>query len=95
MLRIIFTAKSTTMTFKVSVQIMPLKGLLDPQGKAVNASLNKIGLSDIEDVRIGKQINLTIEASNEEEARTKAEEACEKILYNPVMEEYEISLLAS
>ncbi len=79
------------MKFTVQVKVMPLKELLDPQGKAVRSGLNNLGLKNIEDVRIGKNITLQIEADNEETARQAAEEASKKLLANPVMEYYEIS----
>ena len=69
---------------------MPLKELLDPQGKAVMGGLSNLGLKNIEDVRIGKHIQLNIEADNEIVAKQIAEEASKKLLANPVMEEYSI-----
>ena len=71
---------------------MPLKELLDPQGKAVMTGLANLGMKDIEDVRIGKNITLQVEASSGEEAKRIAEEASKKLLANPVMEYYEISV---
>ena len=71
---------------------MPLKELLDPQGKAVLGSLGNLGMKGIEDVRIGKNITLQIEAESKEAAQTMAEEASKKLLANPVMEYYEISV---
>jgi phosphoribosylformylglycinamidine synthase len=78
------------MMFSVQVKVMPLKDLLDPQGKAVMSGLSNLGLKNIEEVRIGKNIALKIEASNEEEAKNIAEQASKKLLANPVMEQYEI-----
>lgn len=72
---------------------MPLKELLDPQGKAVLGGLKNLGLSAIEDVRVGKHISLQIEAASEEEARSLAEEASKKLLANAVMEYYEIEVM--
>ena len=71
---------------------MPLKELLDPQGKAVMGGLSNLGLKSIEDVRIGKNITLQIEAGTAAEAQQIAEEASKKLLANPVMEYYEISV---
>lgn len=71
---------------------MPLKELLDPQGKAVMGGLQSLGLSKVNDVRIGKNIYLQIEAGSAEEARQVAEEAGRKLLANPVMEYFEISV---
>ena len=71
---------------------MPLKELLDPQGKAVLGGLNNLGLRSVQDVRIGKNITLQIEAASEEEARSLADEASKKLLANPVMEYFELSV---
>ncbi len=81
------------MNFEVSVNIMPLKGLLDPQGKAVHQGLNKIGLSQVEDVRIGKKIVMHVSAANANEAKQIAEEACKKVLVNAVMETFDVSVM--
>ncbi|MBA2328772.1 MAG: phosphoribosylformylglycinamidine synthase subunit PurS [Flavisolibacter sp.] len=80
------------MKFQVQVKVMPLKELLDPQGKAVRAGLDNLGLKNISDVRIGKNIDLEVEAKSEQEAIEIAEEASKKLLANPVMEQFEISL---
>lgn len=71
---------------------MPLKELLDPQGKAVVSGLNNLGLNMIENVRVGKNITLHIEAGSEEEAKQIADNASKKLLANPVMEYYEIEV---
>ena len=80
------------MTYSVQINIMPLKELLDPQGKAVLGGLSNLGLGAIEDVRIGKHITLQVEAASKEEAGRIAEEATKKLLANAVMESYEISV---
>ena len=80
------------MTFTVQVKVMPLKDLLDPQGKAVMGGLQNLGIKNIGDVRIGKHINLQIEANTKEEALQAAEEATKKLLANPVMEYYELTI---
>ena len=80
------------MKFLAEIKIMPLKELLDPQGKAVMGGLSNLGLKNIEDVRIGKHIQLHIEAAGSEEAKQIAEEASQKLLANPVMEEYTIQI---
>ena len=77
------------MKFKVEIDIMPLKTLLDPQGKAVSASMVNIGLSEITNVRIGKHITLDIDAENKEIAHEKLTEACTKLLANQIMEGYD------
>ena len=79
------------MTYNVQVTVMPLKELLDPQGKAVMGGLQNLGLNTVQDVRIGKNITLQVEANNPEEAKKIAEEASKKLLANPVMEYFEIT----
>ena len=71
---------------------MPLKALLDPQGKAVTGSMKNLGLAEIQNVRIGKHIFLEIEADSKEIAQTKVNEACKKLLANQIMESYEFEL---
>jgi phosphoribosylformylglycinamidine synthase len=85
-------SKQNSMTYSVHINIMPLKELLDPQGKAVLGGLNNLGLNAIEDVRIGKHISLQVDAASKEEASKIAEEATKKLLANAVMESYEISV---
>ena len=68
---------------------MPLKALLDPQGKAVSSSMKNIGLPEISNVRIGKHIMLEIEADSNEIAHQKVEKACKDLLSNPIMESFE------
>ena len=80
------------MIYTVQIKVMPLKELLDPQGKAVLGGLNNLGMNAIEDVRIGKHISLQVEAGSVEEAKSIAEEASKKLLTNPVMENFEISV---
>lgn len=81
------------MTYTAQIKVMPLSNLLDPQGKAVMGGLKNLGISSINDVRIGKHIDLTIEAESESVAREKAEEAAKKLLANQVMEQYEITMI--
>lgn len=80
------------MTYSVQVKVMPLKDLLDPQGKAVMGGLKNLGLNAVEDVRVGKNIDMRINASSKEEAESIANEAAKKLLANPVMETYEVEV---
>lgn len=80
------------MTFSVQVKVMPLKELLDPQGKAVMGGLQNLGIRSVSDVRIGKSIYLQIEAASADEAKKVAEEAGRKLLANPVMEYFEATI---
>ena len=80
------------MIFSAEVKVMPLKELLDPQGKAVMTGLQNLGIKNISDIRIGKHINLQIEAATKEQAFSIAEEASKKLLANAVMEHFEIQI---
>ena len=80
------------MTYTVQIKVMPLKELLDPQGKAVLGGLSNLGLKSVSDVRVGKNVTLQVEAGSPDEARAIAEEASKKLLANPVMEYFEIVL---
>ena len=80
------------MLYTVQIKVMPLKELLDPQGKAVLGGLSNLGLRSVSDVRIGKNVTLQVEANTPEEAKDVAESASKQLLANPVMEYYEISL---
>ena len=82
------------MTYNIQIKVMPLKDLLDPQGKAVLGGLQNLGLKGVEDVRIGKHITLQIEAASEAEAKQLADDASKKLLANPVMEFYEIEMIS-
>ena len=81
------------MIYTAHVTIMPLKELLDPQGKAVIGGLSNLGISNIKEVRIGKQIALQVEAESSEAAQAIAEDATKKLLANPVMEQFEIQMV--
>ena len=76
------------MKYQASIDVMPLKTLLDPQGKAVKSVLNNNGYDQVNDVRIGKHITVEIEAVNKSEAKEKIEEIASKVLINPVIEEF-------
>ena len=80
------------MIFSVNIKVMPLTELLDPQGKAVMSGLQNLGISTVMDVRVGKNISLQIEAASAEEAKQIAEDASQKLLANPVMEYFEVSV---
>jgi phosphoribosylformylglycinamidine synthase PurS subunit len=82
------------MKFRASIDIMPLPALLDPQGKAVSSNMKNIGLSSIDNVRIGKHITLEVEAGSQAEAEEQVKTACEKLLTNQIMEQFEFRLEA-
>ncbi|MFN5183707.1 MAG: phosphoribosylformylglycinamidine synthase subunit PurS [Bacteroidota bacterium] len=80
------------MKFTAEINIMPLKALLDPQGKAVTNSMQNLGLPEIGNVRIGKHITLEVEAKDKSEASVKVEDACKKLLCNQIMESYSFEI---
>ena len=80
------------MKFRAEIDVMPLKALLDPQGKAVTGSMKNLGLPEIANVRIGKHVTLEIEAPSKDIANSKVDEACKKLLANQIMEFYEFEI---
>ena len=81
------------MKFKAEINVMPLKELLDPQGKAVASSMKNLNLPEVKDVRIGKRIILQLEAPDKQQATEKVEQACKKLLANPVIEYFEFEVV--
>jgi phosphoribosylformylglycinamidine synthase len=84
--------QNENMNFKAFINIMPLKELLDPQGKAVAASMKNLELSELTNIRIGKHITLHVEATDKSEAQQKVTLACEKLLVNQIMESFELTI---
>ncbi len=78
--------------YKATVNVTLRKSILDPQGKAAHNALKNLGLSSVDQVRIGKLIELDIDATSKDEAHSIAEEACTKLLANEVMEDFEIEI---
>jgi phosphoribosylformylglycinamidine synthase len=78
--------------FQAEIDVMPKKEILDPQGKAVTGSMKNLGLSEIQNVRIGKHISLEIEADSETAANAKVELACKNLLANLIMESYSFKI---
>jgi phosphoribosylformylglycinamidine synthase subunit PurS len=80
------------MIYTVQINVMPLKELLDPQGKAVLNGLVNVGLPAVKDVRVGKRITLQVESDSKEDAKAIAEDAAKKLLANAVMESFEVTV---
>ncbi|MCC6866577.1 MAG: phosphoribosylformylglycinamidine synthase subunit PurS [Ignavibacteria bacterium] len=74
--------------YSAKIKVTLRKSILDPQGKAVEHSIQSLGYNNILDTRIGKYIELKINTSSDEEARIITDEVCKKLLANPVMEDY-------
>ena len=80
--------------FRVAIHVIPRRGLLDPQGKAVADALHTLGFSGVTNVHVGRHLVLDVDASSESEARTLVGRMCERLLANPVTEDYEIASVA-
>lgn len=79
---------------RVNIYVTLKNGVLDPQGKASEVALESLGFNGVNGVRIGKFIELDIEASDKAEAEKKATEMCDKLLANVVMENFEIEVVS-
>lgn len=80
--------------YKAKIRVTLRPSILDPQGKAVHHALANLGYDAVEKVRMGKYAELWIEADTQEAAEAVARAACEKLLANPVMEDFDIELEA-
>lgn len=78
--------------YKAKVNITLRKSILDPKGKAAHHALQNLGMNAVQSVRIGKFIELDIDAQTKEEAYQQAEKSCAKLLANEVMEDYHIHI---
>lgn len=78
--------------FKATITVQLRPSILDPEGKAIENALSSMGYSTLSSVRVGKHIELFVDAIDEEQARAFVDEACGKLLANPVMEDYSIAL---
>ena len=76
---------------KATVLVRPKPGILDPQGEAVESSLRQLGFA-VGDARVGRVVDLEVEASDETVARAEVERMCQQLLANPLIESYEIEL---
>ena len=76
---------------KATVVVRPKEGILDPQGQAVEASLRKLGFA-VAHARIGRIVDLDVEASSTEEAREHVDAMCRQLLANPLIESYEVDV---
>ena len=82
------------MTFRVHVRVMPRAGLLDPQGQAVEHALGSLGFEGTQQVRIGRAIELELDAPSADAAAGRARQMCDRLLANPVTEDYELEVEA-
>ncbi len=78
--------------FRLAVEIVPRRGLLDPQGKAVSDALHTLGFSAVSDVRVGKHLVIDTDAADADAARAEVQRMCEQLLANPVTEDFHIGV---
>ncbi len=76
----------------MEIRVVPRPGLLDPEGKAIQHALQSLDYEGVQDVRVGKILYLDLEASSADEARERAKAMCERLLANPVTEDFEIDV---
>jgi phosphoribosylformylglycinamidine synthase len=81
--------------FRVAVHIIPRRGILDPQGKAVGDALRTLGFSGVGDVHVGRHVVLDLDSTNADSARDSASEMCRRLLANPVTEDFEIATVSA
>jgi phosphoribosylformylglycinamidine synthase PurS subunit len=81
--------------YRVGVHIVPRRGILDPQGRTVAEALHALGFAGVADARIGKHVMLDVDAASEREAASAVEQMCERLLANPVTEDFEIATVSA
>ncbi|HMA45067.1 MAG TPA: phosphoribosylformylglycinamidine synthase subunit PurS [Gemmatimonadales bacterium] len=81
--------------FRVEIRVMPRAALLDPQGQAVSHALHALGFADVGDVRVGKHLVVRLEASSRDDAAARARAMCDRLLANPVTEDYQLLVEAA
>jgi phosphoribosylformylglycinamidine synthase subunit PurS len=80
------------MAFTAFVNVMPKEGVADPQGQTIEGALPVLGFTGVREVRVGKRIELKLDAADETQARVSVVEICDKLLANPVIESYEVTI---
>ena len=81
--------------FRVAVHIVPRRGILDPQGKAVADALHTLGFSGVKDCHVGRHIVLDVDAADSKSADANVRAMCEKLLANPITEDFEIASVSA
>jgi phosphoribosylformylglycinamidine synthase PurS subunit len=80
---------------RFAVNVTPKPGILDPQGRAVDGSLNHLGIEGVRSVRVGRRVELTVEATDEAAARDVVEKLASELLANPLIEAYAIEAIGA
>lgn len=81
--------------YRLEVRVKPRPGLLEPEGKAIHHALESLGFSGLAQVRVGKVLDLELEAASPDEAEDRAREMCRKLLANPVTEDFDVAVVGS
>lgn len=80
--------------FRVEVRVTPRRGILDPQGSAVQGALRSLGFGGVEEVHVGRLIRFTLAADDENDASSRVDAMCRQLLANPVTEDYDVRVEA-
>lgn len=79
-------------SFRVEIRVMPRGGILDPQGQAVAHALHALGFADVNGARVGKHLVLTVDAASSSAAEARVKAMCDRLLANPVTEDYQLAV---
>ncbi|HWH04270.1 MAG TPA: phosphoribosylformylglycinamidine synthase subunit PurS [Gemmatimonadales bacterium] len=79
-------------SFRVEIRVMPRGGILDPQGQAVTHALHALGFADVNGARVGKHLVLTVDAASSSAAEVQVKAMCDRLLANPVTEDYQLAV---
>jgi phosphoribosylformylglycinamidine synthase len=82
-------------SFRYAVNVTPKPGILDPQGRAVEGSLGHLGIAGVSSVRVGRRVELTVDAGDEPAARAVVEQLASELLSNPLIEAYEVERIGA
>ena len=82
-------------SYRFAVNVTPKPGILDPQGRAVEGSLGHLSLTGIHEVRVGRRIEMTVDAGTETEARARVDRLASELLSNPLIEVFAVELVGS
>jgi phosphoribosylformylglycinamidine synthase subunit PurS len=77
--------------YRIAVHITPRRGILDPQGRTVADALHTLGFGGVRDVHIGRHVVVELDAGSSQEAERSTREMCDRLLANPVTEDFEIA----
>ena len=83
------------MRYRVAVHITPRRGILDPQGKAVAGALHALGFASVADVHVGRHIVVELDAQDERAADREARAMCERLLANPITEDFDVASVSA